>query len=388
MTALRKLRAPERDEEVEKVRRYEVEKSALHAPIPDGRPGSRFTLHGLPVIVPVFLPHLGCDRRCIYCDQEYITDIRTHDVPSLIKKTFGKITAKVEVGLFGGNIFGIEPPDLKMLFEHFGEYADRISNFRISTKPAPRNEETLRLLKKNNVTVIELGMPCFDDSILEGLNRGHTIEDFYKTFDLLTQEGFRVAIQVMVGLPGETMAAVRKTAEEVIRLSPEYMRIYPLVVLKDTPLHGMYEKGVFVPIPLGEAVDRAVYLYLNALRQGIRTVKMGLTESEAIRGRVIAGHYHPAFGYLVKSRAFYRAVEKNMEAASMEGEVLVKLNNRDIPHLLGHKRANVGRFDEKGIRIAWEKAEIEEGCFDLTCSLKRVKGNIFDACRSPIDDAP
>jgi hypothetical protein len=48
---------------------------------------------------------------------------------------------------------------------------------------------------------------------------------------------------------------------------------------------------------------------------------------------------------------------------------------------LGNKRSNIRRFEEKGIRIAWEKGEIEEGCFVLTCGPIAVKGSIFDACR-------
>jgi histone acetyltransferase (RNA polymerase elongator complex component) len=334
------------------------------------------------VIIPIFLPHLGCDRRCIYCDQGSITDVRTDDIPGLIGKMLAKITVRAEVGLYGGNIFGIKPPDLRTLFEHFENYADRISNFRISTKPLPLNDGALRLLKEKKVTVIELGMPCFNDSILESLNRGYTVEDFHRAFHLLKEEGFGVAIQVMVGLPGETIADIKKTAEEIVRLSPDYIRIYPLVVLKDTPLHRMYERGAFVPMPFEDSVDRAAHIYINALNHGIKTVKIGLTESAAIRERIVAGHYHPAFGYLVKSRIFYLAVVKNLETASMGGEIELELNNRDIPHLLGHKRANVDKFEEKGIHIAWKNADLEQGSFGLTCGSRRSKGTIFDACLS------
>jgi histone acetyltransferase (RNA polymerase elongator complex component) len=268
-----------------------------------------------------------------------------------------------------------------VLFEYFEGYADRISNFRISTKPVPLNNEALQALKENKVTVIELGMPCFNDGILEKLNRGHTVDDFHKAFFLLKEKGFGVAVQVMVGLPGETIADVEKTTEEIIRLFPDYIRIYPLVVLKDTPLHQMHEKGGFAPIPFDEALDRAVYIYVNALKQGIKTVKMGLTESEAIRERIVAGHYHPAFGYLVKSRAFYLAVKSKAEAASMEGEVEVQLNNRDIPHLLGNKRSNLTGLEQGGIRVVWQKTGIEEGFFILRCGSKVCQGSIFDICR-------
>jgi histone acetyltransferase (RNA polymerase elongator complex component) len=331
------------------------------------------------LIVPIFLPHLGCNARCIYCDQGYITDVHTDDVPTRIEKMLEKVSAKVEIGLYGGNIFGVKPSDLNTLFGHFSRYTGKILNFRISTKPTPLSGETLQILKENGVTIIELGMPCFNDVILEKLNRRHTVGDLYKAFYLLKEAGFRVALQVMVGLPDETMDDIKRTAEQLVRLSPAYIRIYPLVVLKDTPLHRMYERESFVPIRFEEAVDRAVYIYLNALKHGVKTVKMGLTDSGAIQGRVIAGHYHPAFGYMVKSRAFYLSVKMNIEATSMKGQVIIQMNSRDIPHLLGNKRSNIKRFEERGVHIAWEKTESEEGCFVLTCDSKEAKGTIFDA---------
>ena len=169
-----------------------------------------------------------------------------------------------EVGLFGGNVFGIEPSKLSKLFSLFEGHKDRITNFRVSTKPVPLNGETIGILKENRVTVIELGIPVFNDAILAKLNRQHTVEDFYKAFNLLKNEGFHVALQVMVGLPDETVDDIRQTAEQVIRLSPHYIRIYPLVVFKDTTLHRMYESGFFAPIQFEEAVERAIYI-LNCI---------------------------------------------------------------------------------------------------------------------------
>jgi histone acetyltransferase (RNA polymerase elongator complex component) len=331
------------------------------------------------MIVPIFLPHLGCINRCIYCDQGCITDVHGHDLPSLIKNTLEKAGGKYEVGLFGGNILNIKPSVLKTLFQYFESFSESILNFRISTKPVPLNSETIHILKENRVTVIELGMPVFNDIILNKLNRGHTIEDFYRAFYLLKNEGFHVALQIMVGLPDETMIDIKETAEHIIRLSPHYIRIYPLVVLKDTPLHRMYENGLFKPIHFKEAVERAAYIYLNALKQRIKTVKMGLTDNEIIKDSIVAGQFHPAFGYIVKSQAFYLAIKRNIDSTSIKGCVTVRLNRADIPHLIGHKRTNIERFEEQGIYVTWEEQDIEKGSFILYSSETIIKGNIFDA---------
>lgn len=331
------------------------------------------------MIVPVFLPHLGCKDRCIYCDQGCITDVYSDDLPFLIKKSLEKLTGEFEIGLFGGNIFNVEPSTLKMLFKSFESFSERILNFRISTKPVPLNSETIRILKKNRVTVVELGMPVFNDTILKKLNRGHTIEDFYRAFSLLKNEGFHVALQVMVGLPDETMNDIKETTRRIICLSPHYIRIYPLVVLKGTPLLRMYEEGIFVPIQFEDAIVRTTHIYLNALKHNIKTVKMGLTDNEVIKDSIVAGQFHPSFGYMVKSHAFYLAVKANIDAASMQGNVTVKLNSTDIPHLVGHKRANIERFKKEGIYVAWEKEDIEKGSFILCNASATIKGIIFDA---------
>ncbi|MCX5811175.1 MAG: radical SAM protein [Proteobacteria bacterium] len=331
------------------------------------------------MIVPIFLPHLGCTDRCIYCDQGCITDVHSHDLPSQIKKSLEKMTGKFEVGLFGGNIFNVEPSTLKMLFQYFDNFSERILNFKISTKPTPLNDETIRILKENRVTVVELGMPVFNDIMLKKLNRGHTIEDFYRAFYLLKNEGFHVALQVMVGLPDETMNDIKETTRQIIRLSPHYIRIYPLVVLKDTPLHRMHKEGLFVPIQFEEAIERATHIYLNALRHSIKTVKMGLTANELIKDSIVAGQFHPAFGYMVKSQAFYLAIKTNIDVAAIKGDVTVKLNSADIPHLIGHKRVNIERFKEQGIYVTWEKQDIEKGSFILCSGPTVIKGIIFDA---------
>ena len=331
------------------------------------------------MIIPVFLPHLGCADRCIYCNQGYITNVLDDDVRSTIKYSLNVNKDAFEIGLYGGNIFNVDPYSLRTLFNYFEPYKDRITNFRISTKPVPLKNETIRILKENNVTVIELGMPTFNNDILRELNRQHTVNEFLTTFHALKGEGFNVAIQVMVGLPGESWSDVITTASNTVQLNPHYIRIYPLVVIADTPLQTMYKNGVFVPIPFDEALDRAVFIYLTALKHNVKTVKIGITDNEIIKDKVVAGHYHPAFGYLVRSQTFYLGVKALIDKHSLKGDVIAHINSRDIPHLVGQRRLNIERFQKAGITITWHQMDIEEGSFVIESSFSKVSGDIFDA---------
>jgi hypothetical protein len=141
----------------------------------------------------------------------------------------------------------------------------------------------------------------------------------------------------------------------------------------------MYKAQKFVPITFDEAIHRAMLIYLNVLQHEIKTVKMGLTDNEVIKEKIIGGYYHPAFGFLVKSEAFYRAVSAKVAEAGFSGEVAVAVSNRDIPHLLGHKRSNIVRFNEAGLSITWQVNDIPTGTFLLRCRHKETAGNVFDA---------
>ncbi|OPY73491.1 MAG: Oxygen-independent coproporphyrinogen-III oxidase 1 [Syntrophorhabdus sp. PtaU1.Bin002] len=331
------------------------------------------------MIVPIFLPHLGCGERCTYCDQDIITDIAEENLDARIAGMLAPRKGSFEVGLYGGNIFGLAPPVLRRLFSYFKDQKHRITGFRISTKPVPLNAEVVKILKENRVTTIELGMPTFNDRTLNLLNRRHTAEDLRQTFSILKEEGFLLALQAMVGLPDETMADIRETAENILCLAPSYIRIYPLVVIAGTPLADTFAAKKFEPISFEDAVKRTVFLYLTALKAGIRTVKMGLTDNEVIKERIIGGSYHPAFGSIVKSTAFYLAVMAKLDEHSLQGGVLVTLSPRDIPHLIGHKRSNLTRFRERGVLITWKTAERPPDTFVLTCGENEIGGDIFDA---------
>lgn len=332
------------------------------------------------MIVPLFLPHLGCSTRCIYCNQNDITGVPVWRIAATVEDMAATNAGSFEVGLYGGNIFGVRPETLEAIFQSFHGIRDRISSFRVSTKPVPLRDDLIDILKKNGVGTIELGIPSFDDAVLGTLNRGHSVADLERAFHRLTEEGFSVALQVMVGLPGETMDHAIETAGRIVGLLPSYIRIYPLAVIEDTPLHDLYRDGAFVPVDLEEAVSRALVIYLNALAAGVPIVKMGLTDNEIIADKIVAGCHHSSFGFLVKSEAYFRAVEKCLQTSfSKKTDITVRLNDRDIPHLVGHKRKNMERFRGRGHEISWQTADIPEGHFAVAGGLKEVPGNIFDA---------
>lgn len=332
------------------------------------------------MVIPVFLPHAGCnEQRCTYCHQGYITDISEVDLRARIDGTLSGRSEPCEVGLFGGNIFGIEPAALERIFSFFDNYRHVINAFRISTKPLPLHEETIAILKQNGVAIIELGMPTFNDAILAAVNRGHTTEDLFYANDRLSNEGFRIALQFMVGLPGETQVDIYRTTENMIRLKPVYVRVYPLVVLRGTELYDLYKNGSFVPDNFDNILYRAIFIYLNALKAGIDVANIGLTANKPIGAAVAGGFYHPAYGFLVQSRAFRLAIEYKIKKLSNRHKVTVIIHRNDIPLLVGYKRENLAMFASSGTTLRWEASGDVRGSFDLHNGSEKTSGTIIDA---------
>jgi histone acetyltransferase (RNA polymerase elongator complex component) len=131
-------------------------------------------------LVPIFLPHHGCDQRCIYCNQSVITGSSGKEsLSSQIEAGLSGRTEPVEVALYSGNLFGIPVDELLRLLDVLERYRPLIGSIRISTKPVPLNEEIVEILRQAGVRVIELGMPSFNDRILASLDRGYTTGEFY-----------------------------------------------------------------------------------------------------------------------------------------------------------------------------------------------------------------
>jgi hypothetical protein len=131
---------------------------------------------------------------------------------------------------------------------------------------------------------------------------------------------------------------------------PSLYKDISLVVLKETELYYMYKDGLFIPIPIERRWNRALLIYLTALTSNIKTIKMGLTDNIALKTRAIAGAYHPAFGYMVKSRGFFLAVKARLMDTSAKGRLTICLNRRDIPHLVGYNRSNIAMFKKEVLR--------------------------------------
>jgi histone acetyltransferase (RNA polymerase elongator complex component) len=268
-----------------------------------------------PFIVPIFIPQQGCRHQCIFCNQSAITG-RPANWPSFeelrneVKKYLGynHNHKPSVVAFYGGNFLGLSPQKINSLLQLADEFIlnGNIHGIRFSTRPDTISESGLKLLENFSVGEIEIGVQSMDDSVLSLCRRGHCALDTRNAVLLLKNHGYKVGLQLMIGLPGQSAKSAFETAEQIVALSPDFIRIYPTIVLKHSPLAQWYQKGKYQPILLKEAVSQTKKIYLFFKKYGIPVIRMGLQSSQELDNKefVIAGPYHPAFGHLVFSEIF------------------------------------------------------------------------------------
>jgi histone acetyltransferase (RNA polymerase elongator complex component) len=207
------------------------------------------------------------------------------------------------------------------------------------------------LLKKYKVKTIELGVQSTNNYILKKCKRGHTYEDVKKASKLIKRMGFVLGHQMMVGLPESTKLDDLNTAKTLAKLRPKIMRIYPVLVIKDTELEKQYKDGEYEPISLMQAVEECKELYYFFTKKRINVIRIGLQSTDNISAPeneasdVVAGPYHEAFRQLVNDAMWYDLiVEKIKKINAKVKEIEILANKDDVNSIVGHKKENIGKL--------------------------------------------
>ena len=282
----------------------------------------------------------------------------------------------VEVAFFGGSFTAIEKEKQEELLEAAQKYIkDKLVNsIRISTRPDCIDKETLKRMKKYHVKTIELGVQSMSNYILSKCKRGHTSEDVKKASKLIRRYGFILGHQMMVGLPESTKQDEINTAKELIKLKPKIVRIYPVLVIKDTELADEYERGEYTPLTVGQAVESCKEAVDLFNRNKINVIRIGLQNTDEIsepgtdKSSVLAGPYHPAFRQLVESSMWYDSiVDKIKKVNAKVKKVKIIANDVSINNIIGHKKENIEKLkDVYDVEVVIERDDkIKPGKFEM-----------------------
>lgn len=291
----------------------------------------------------------GCPFECVFCNQHNITgqhnEMSDDEIVAKIEShlsTFPDNDNIVEIGFFGGSFTGlpieVQQHYLKLVQPWIDSH--RVGGIRISTRPDYINDEILSMLKNDGVKTIELGVQSMSDIVLRKSGRGHNADDVRKAAAMIKSYAFSLGMQMMIGLPGDTLIQSLQTAEEIIRLGAESTRIYPALVIRNTSLETLYRQGRFEPLPLDEAIDwcsRIVPLFEKA---GVKILRLGLHASEGILhgNELVAGPFHVAFGEMVFSKIWNNILIHLQPGSNAQLTILVP--PAQLNYAIGHQGMN------------------------------------------------
>lgn len=306
--------------------------------------------------IPIFIPQLGCPFQCIFCDQEKITS-RGHvpdaeEVANIISQhqlSFPKGQKHVEIGFFGGNFTGLSPEQQEMYLKIAHPFLESgaVQGIRLSTRPDYITEEGLELLQRYSVTTIELGAQSMDEGVLKEARRGHTAGEVEMASLMITEHGFRLGLQMMIGLPGDTLEKAMVTARRIIELGACETRIYPVLVIRGTKLEEWYAEGKYMPLSLDEAIKWLKTIIPMFEAAGVEVTRVGLHSSVGKYGskELVAGPFHTSIRELAMTEVWWDRISS--EVSGQRGEVLeIRVHPSQYNFAIGYYGKNRKRLEE------------------------------------------
>jgi histone acetyltransferase (RNA polymerase elongator complex component) len=305
------------------------------------------------LIIPVFIPHEGCPYRCAFCNQSKITGVNQQSDEIIVSQTIQSyldvfdsesLPDKREVAFYGGSFTGLPEERQKRLL-HAVQPSIRsgaVHSIRVSTHSLLVSPQKISLLKENNVKTVELGIQSTNDRVLQAVGRPCDFKTVKSAVDSIRKNGLGLGLQLMPGLPEDDENIFMKSVQDVIGLTPDFVRIYPTLVIKNTELYEMYKLGKYLPWKLNRMVRLVKDSLIEFQKKNIPVIRVGLHADPSMLESLVDGPYHPAFRYLVDSLiARDKMFDLIDQLQKIPQTLTFKVPSRQVSLYLGHKKDNI-----------------------------------------------
>ena len=311
------------------------------------------------MIVPIFIPHQGCPYRCVFCNQNEISGAEKEEDEARLNSAFNtylksqaleELPPIREAAFYGGTFTALPMRRQEFLLSSVQAWVEQgyIQSLRLSTHPGTVNEKALELLGQYSVKTIELGVQSTDPEVLRQSGRGDTPESLGRSVHLIRSKGYRLGLQLMLGLPGDSEETFEQSICDTLQLEPDFVRIYPALVVRGTALHEMYKKGDFVPWSLDRTVNALKIAVKRFEEAEIPVIRLGLHSEPSLLANLVDGPYHPALRSLVESRiCFDRLSDLLSREAFLPDRVTFKVPMRKVSNYTGHRKENILMLKKK-----------------------------------------
>lgn len=320
--------------------------------------------------ISVFVPHIGCNKRCSFCNQNSITG--QHFVPTadFVRQAVNTALGSDgynpdfgEIAFFGGSFTAIDKDYRQSLLSAAYEEVlkGNAKGIRVSTRPDAIDEDIIDELLRYGVTAVELGAQSMCDDVLEINRRGHTAKQVETASRLIKSAKIELGLQMMTGLLGDTPQKSLYTAKRIIAQEPKTVRVYPTITLKNTYLEKMYRAGKYTPPTLEESVSLCADIVYKFHLAKIDVIRLGLHSIEP--DSFAAGPWHPAFGELTEGEIYYKLLKKSLANLPL-GNYTVFVGKSEISKAVGQKKRNITRLAKLGYNIKIKSKEgTDKYCF-------------------------
>lgn len=308
-------------------------------------------------IIPFFVPHLGCPNNCVFCNQNSITGQKYACSADTLKAEI-ELAKQIEypsnvsrqIAFYGGSFTAIPFSKQKELLDTAQEYVNEgfINSIRFSTRPDAIDEKVIQFLAGYSIKTIELGAQSLDNRVLQLSGRGHTAEDVINSSKIIKDAGYELIIQMMTGLPGDTLNTSIDTARKICGIKPDGVRIYPTVIIENTPLYKLWKQGKYKEHTVEDAVEFCSKLVPVFENSNIPVIRLGLNPTDDLSaGGAVGGAYHPALCELVRGRIMYNKAEKLLDGVKAGSEVTIFVKPEKLSQMIGQHRINIEMLIEK-----------------------------------------
>lgn len=328
--------------------------------------------------ISIFVPHKGCPNDCSFCNQRTISGQTVPATPEDVTRAvntaieYNVDPKNTEIAFFGGSFTAIEREYMCSLLTAAKCFLDThgFAGIRVSTRPDCISKDILETLKKYGVTAIELGAQSMDDEVLLCNRRGHTSEDVRQASALIKDYGFELGLQMMTGLYKSDFQKDLYTANEIIKLKPDTVRIYPTVVLKNTHLGYLQEIGEYKAPTAEESAPFCAELLQLFEQNDIKVIKLGLHSSETVENDMIGGAYHPAFRELCEGHIYLEKILEKLDGKDKNTQYNIFVNEKALSKVKGQQKRNEKALKNQGFHcIIKGKENLEEFQIEVTESI-------------------
>ncbi|MFH1533601.1 MAG: tRNA uridine(34) 5-carboxymethylaminomethyl modification radical SAM/GNAT enzyme Elp3 [Nitrospirota bacterium] len=189
-------------------------------------------------------------KRCLLAMNEFHRQVAKGDRMSdiierkIVKSIYGEDEVNTVI------IKSLENKGFDEVVKDNEKWKVRCIGINVETRPDLIDEDEVKRLRFLGVTKVEMGVQTTDENVQRITKRGHSMKDVVSATRLLKDSGFKVGYHMMPNLPGSTIESDKKMIGELFDRSdfqPDYLKIYPCVVMPRTPLSIMYKDGRYKP---------------------------------------------------------------------------------------------------------------------------------------------